>query len=214
MVTRRNFIAAVAATSAAPTHMLAAPVGGALRVPANFTKGKAIPEGFDFRDPFSGLFMSFSLWYVVGESGLAEVEQGYPTPEAAYAAYLDKELADYETLLSSLMARKATGDLLDHEARDYDRLIGSYLRRVADITDEKQKQVVPSYFTEDPEQADLGVRMEENYMGAAVVRGDMTYEFVRRYATDESYGGSPEAVEDIERAQNDPEWGMNWGGGC
>lgn len=208
MVTRRNFLASAAAVAAAPVQVLAVPVGGPLRIPSGFTKGKAIPDGVDFRDPFSGLFMSFSLWYVVGESGTAELSGGYPTPEAAYAAYLATERAGAEAQLNQLLSEK----LAPHE--NYERELSWCRRTLAEIDEAQKSPVAPAYFTDDTKKADLGVRMDENYMGSSVVRGDMTYEFVRRYAADESYGGGPEAVADVERAQNDPEWCMTWGGGC
>lgn len=52
-------------------------------VPAGFVRGAAIPPSFDFRDPYSGIFMSFGLWYIMCENNTAMTERGFESAEAA-----------------------------------------------------------------------------------------------------------------------------------
>lgn len=209
MVTRRNFIATAAAAVAAPVHTLAAPIGGALRVPAGFTKGKAIPEGFDFRDPFSGLFMSFSLWYVIDETGTAREQVGCENPGDAYLRHLQAELVEHEKHLASLLAGNDNPEFYT-EAQHAGR-IESAKRWVAEIKAEMLKK--PNLAKFGGEEALCGIELTENYMGCNVMRGDMAYTFARNYSRDESMGGDAEMEADFDRAQVDPQWNWQWGGG-
>ena len=213
MVTRRNFLAAAAAVAAAPIQVLAVPVGGPLRVPSGFTKGKAIPAGFDFRDPLTGLLMQFGAWYVVSESGLAELPGGYETPQAAYSAFLDDELKRSREWLAELRAGREAGTLPEHIAKNYEQNLAWALRDEAAILDAMQSPVVPTQFTDKPGYCAIDIMgYDVNHMACSVTRGDMQYAFSRTMAAGEEWGGGPDLLADFERAQNDSAWSGMWGG--
>ena len=188
-LSRRTFVAAAAATVAAPAQMLAAaaPVGSILAAAGiTFARGAAIPAGFDFRDPYSGAFMSLGMFYIQCEDGTAYTDKGFETSQAAVDYYVQCEQASRDD-----WRVRCPPDELKH-----------YLHTLRDPRGE---------ISADGEYNAYMVVHGETYL-----RDLLTVHIPENDAPGDPYfgrDGKQTAMQDFEAAQNDPEWNGTWGGG-